>query len=146
MICVDPAGEEEGADTRVISVTARLNARSIRNTIESVEAQDQEIIREVRKVVPFFDEHLVSKSSSWLSFDQRTRKRFVDTSQMLPIFGNPLDNTLQASPIACRTAYKNVLVTGDHLHSGLGFEGAFVGALNAVELTMEMVKRKTLLK
>ena len=65
---------------------------------------------------------------------------------MLPLYGSPLPDTLESSPIACRTAYKNILVTGDHLHSGLGFEGAFMGALNAVKLTSDMVTRKTLLK
>ena len=146
LCCVDPAdraGQPDG--TSVLSVSARIKAKNVRPTVEGVEAIDARLIREVEKLVPFFHEHLLMKASAWVGLDKRTRKLDVDTSQFVPIFGTPLPDTLESSPVACRTAYKNILITGDHLHAGLGFEGAFLATLNAVQLTTEMVSRKPLL-
>lgn len=148
LLCVDPADRAGGEkdDTRVLSVSARLKAKNVRPTVEGIEATDARLVHQVQKVVPFFHEHLLAKASSWIGFDKRTRAPSVDTTQLVPIFGTPLPGTLDASPIACRTAYKNVLITGDHLHAGLGFEGAFLATLNAVQLTQDLITRKPLLR
>jgi phytoene dehydrogenase-like protein len=146
LLCVDPAGlPEPELDARVVSASVRLNARQVRPTIDNIEAHTNRIVEGVCDVIPFFHENLLAQGTSWVGMDKRTRNMTVDTNEFVPILGPPLDDTLDASPVACRTAYKNVLVAGDHLHAGLGFEGAFMGSLNAVELTSGLVTRKTIL-
>ncbi len=145
LCCLDPAHQAPEPDSVVLSATMRLPMRSVRPTLDSVESHDQRIMKRLRDIVPFFDEHLLARASAWVSYQKRTNKPYIDTAQLVPSYGRPLPDTLEATPIACRTAYKNVLITGDHIHAGLGFEGAFLGSLNAVQLTMEMVARKSLL-
>lgn len=135
----------QSRDTAVLSVTARLRARTVRPTVDNIKSHERRLATRLRRLIPFLDEHLITTASSWIGRDKRTKKPFVDTSQMVSIFGTPLPDSLDSSPISCRTAYKNILVTGDHLHAGLGFEGAFLGSLNAVQLTGDLVNRKTLL-
>ncbi len=145
LCCVDPAHQPPEQDSVVLSVTARLPMRLVRATLENVEHHDQRIMSRVRTLIPFFDEHLLARSSAWVGYQKRTNQPFVDTSQFIPSYNRPLPDTMEATPVACRTAYKNVLITGDHLHGGLGFEGAFLGSLNAVQLTTDLVTRKSLL-
>lgn len=145
LLSVDPAGSPEADGVRVLSATIRLPTRAIRPTMESLHHHDERIMANIRGLIHFFDEHLLARASAWVGYEKRTRQPFVDTTQQQPVFGSPLEGTLHMSAIACRTAYKNILITGDHLHSGLGFEGAFLGSLHAVQLTQELVSRRTLL-
>lgn len=145
LLSLDPADHREPG-TRVLSASVRLPVRDVRPTLENVSKHDHAIAERVRRLVPFFDEHLLAQSSAWVAWDKRTRASYVDTNQWVPIYDRPLDNTLDASPIACRTAYKNLLVAGDHLFSGLGFEGAFLGSLNCVKLVNDLISKKTLLR
>ncbi len=145
LLCVDPVGPQDDPGTRVISVSTRVLSRNMRPTLEHLAELDQRLIHATRQLVPFLDEHLITTASAWVVTDRRTGERMVDTNLITPIYGTPLEETLETTPIACRTAYKNLLVGSDALYSGLGFEGAFFGALNAFRLTTELVSKKTLL-
>jgi len=147
LLCVDPAGTPEPAtNARVISVSARLNARQVRPTLDSIAGHDERIIARVAQTIPFFREHILSKATTWIAVDQRTSAPAIDTTEFTPILGPPLENSLETSPVACRTAYKNVFIAGDHMYAGLGFEGAFLGALSAVHFVSDTVSRKSLLR
>jgi len=145
MLSVDPAGPQPDPAYRVLSVTTRIPMRHIRPTLDNVDALDRKLIRYAEQLIPFFHEHVVARASGWLNIERRSKKPYVDPSLMVPIFSNPLEDTLEASPVTCRTAYKNVLVAGDNLFSGLGFEGAFLGAQTTVRLTSALVSKKSLL-
>jgi len=146
LISVNPNGpptHESGAD--VVSVTARLNTRVVRPTLDNISDHNERIIARVCDTIPFFRENIVGQSSAWITTDKRTGAPAVDTSEFIPVLGPPLDMTLQTSSVASRTAYKNVVLAGEHLHGGLGFEGAFLGSLSVVQFVSDMVNRKSLL-
>ncbi|MFT5431616.1 MAG: hypothetical protein ACI9OJ_002313 [Myxococcota bacterium] len=145
MMNVDPAGPQDDPAYKVLAVTTRIPMRHIRPTLDNVDALDRKLMRYAEQLIPFFHEHAVGRASGWLSVDRRTKKAFVDPTLMVPIFSTPLEDTLDASPVACRTAYKNILVAGDNLFSGLGFEGAFLGGLTAATVTEGMVPKRSLL-
>ncbi|MFT7626332.1 MAG: phytoene dehydrogenase-like protein, partial [Myxococcota bacterium] len=134
LCCVDPAGEQPEKGTTVLSVTARLPARTVRPTLENIDLHNQRIAHRLQTLFPFFNEHLLSAASAWVGTEKRGRNQFVDTTQFVPVYGQPLEDTFDLTAIASRTAYKNVLIAGDHLDSGLGFEGAFLGSLHATTL------------
>ena len=145
LISVDPAGPQADDAVRTIAVSTRLPIRHLRPTLDNLSAQDDELMYFAEQVVPFLSEHFIARSSSWITHDKRTKKPQIDTAHMVPIYGRPLESALGSSPISARTAYKNVVVGGDHLHSGYGFEGAFMGGLNVAKLVSETVNRKALL-
>jgi phytoene dehydrogenase-like protein len=145
LLTVDPAGAQPDKDVRTLAITSRLPIRHLRPTLDNLQAQDDELMRLAESVVPFLREHFITRASAWVSTDKRTQKPHIDTTHLVPIYGRPTEDTLDASPISPRTAYKNVVVGGDHLHSGLGLEGAFLGGLNAAQLVTESVSRKALL-
>ena len=145
LLSVDAAGPQADPAIRTLAVTVRLPMRHLRPTLDNLTAQDDELMYLAEQVVPFLSEHFITRSSSWVTYDKRTKKPHIDTSHLIPIYGRPLENVLDAGPISARTAYKNVVVGGDHLHSGYGFEGAFMGGLNLAQLVTENVNRKSLL-
>ena len=67
----------------------------------------------------------------------------IDFEELVPVFGQALPDTLGASAFAPETAYKNLLLAGDQLFAGLGFEGTCLAALQALHLARERVKLKT---
>ncbi len=145
LCCVDPAGPQPEQGTSVLSCTARLPARTVRPTMDNIEQHNEAIVRRLEHLLPFFHEHVLASASAWIGTEKRGRSLFVDTNQFVPTYGAPLEDTFELSPVAARTAYKNCLIAGDHLHSGLGFEGAFLGSLNTTQLIGELVARKSLL-
>ncbi|MBT9554982.1 MAG: NAD(P)/FAD-dependent oxidoreductase [Myxococcales bacterium] len=145
LISVDPSGPQDDPSIRVIAVSTRLPARSLRLTPENVVAMDERLAQCVKNVIPFFDEHLVARAPGCLSIDRRTGEPSVDATLLAPVYASALEDTLDTTPVAARTAYKNVFVAGDQLYTGLGFEGSFYGSLNVLKLTTELVTRKTLL-
>lgn len=145
LLSIDTGGQQTDPNVKVLSVSARVPARNLRPTPETLAALDDRLAAVAKTVVPFFDEHLIARASAWVSVDKRTNEPFFDTTQLVPIYASTLEDTLDMTAVACRTAYKNILVAGDHLYSGLGFEGSFYGSLNALKLTMDQVSRKTLL-
>ena len=128
-----------------MSVTARLNTRVVRPTLDNISEHNERMIARVCDTIPFFRENIVGQSSAWITTDKRTGAPAVDTSEFIPVLGPPLDMTLQTSSVASRTAYKNVVLAGNHLHGGLGFEGALLGSLSVVQFVSDMVNRKSLL-
>jgi len=100
----------------------------------------------LRTLIPWIDDHIRAMDTACLTRDPQTGRLDFNLSELVPIVNEPLPMTLNASSLAPKTAYKNILMGGDALFGGLGFEGLCLGALQTLEHAQQIVKLKTSLK
>lgn len=165
-------GPHSGGDGRpgpgVLQVSSLLEARSVVPTLAGIQRNVMRSLEALRRLVPWLDEHVKVIDVPALHevvAASRAKKRSateaqeaeliaerahdthgthpIDEAELIPVFGRALPDTLGASAFAPETAYKNLLLAGDQLFGGLGFEGTCLAALQALHLTRERVKLKT---
>jgi len=144
-----PGHGSSGGDGRpgpgVLQVTATLPARGAAPTLGAAEKLVDGVLAQLRRVVPWLDDHVEVLDVPALVSDPASGRPVLDPMELAPIMGAPLDHTLGATAVAPSTAYKNVLVCGDLLYQGLGFEGTCLAALQTLALTRQLVRVKTAL-
>lgn len=165
-------GPHAGGDGRpgpgVVQLTSLLEARSVVPTLGGIERNVTRSLDALRRLVPWLDEHIKvidvpalhdavtaararknaglaagSGAAASAGGPQGDAHHPIDENELVPVFGRALPDTLGASAFAPETAYKNLLLAGDQLFAGLGFEGTCLAALQALHLTRERVKLKT---
>ena len=62
----------------------------------------------------------------------------VDPEVIRPLYAAPLPQTFGVGAYPVTTAYRNVLLVGDGPMAGLGLEGTFLTARQAVALTAQI--------
>lgn len=149
-------GPHAGGDGRpgpgVLQVSALVEARAATPTLGGVQRVVGRALSAVRRLIPWLDEHtrvidvpalIAPPAVREGEGEPSAREAVVDLDALVPIFGSALPDTLGASAFAPETAYKNLLLAGDQLFAGLGFEGTCLAALQALHLARERVKLKT---
>jgi len=132
-------------DVRIITATCRVPPTHATGGVEVIDALCDRIQYRLASIVPFLDEHLIVRHTPWLAEDEQTGAITIDTTEAHPVFGEAVPQMLGASPVACRTGYKNILVGGNTAFSGFGFEGAFVAALNLFTAIQDIAPLKQVL-
>ena len=127
----------------VLQVTALLESRGVAPTLGATERLVEASLVQLRRLIPWLDEHLEALHVPAIVLDPGSGRPTLDPVELPPIMGSPLPHTLGSSAFGPETAYKNVLLCGDSLYAGLGFEGACLAAWQALALTRQAVKVKT---
>ena len=144
-----PGHGSSGGDGRpgpgAMQVTTSLESRGAAPTVAAAQSLVEATMAQLRKVVPWLDDHVETIDVPALVTDLATGRPTLDLQELPPIMGHPLAHTLGASAFAAATAYKNVLLCGDLLYAGLGFEGTCLAALQTLALTRQLVRVKTAL-
>ncbi len=145
-------GVHSGGDGRpgpgVVQLTALLEARSATPTIGGLQRTVANSVEALRRLVPWLDDHtkvidVPSLREPLVRKPEHDLGPTIDPDELVPVFGRALPDTLGASAFAPETAYKNLLLAGDQLFAGLGFEGTCLAALQALHLARDRVKLKT---
>ena len=147
-ISLDPGRAERTPPGEIAIVTAscRLPAQNFRPHVDHVQRLGDWLLERLRSTLfPFLDEHLVAVHSPWKGFDPLTGQARFEAGEVLPIYRGAMEQTLDASVLAVESDYKNILVCGDHVFSGFGFEGAFLAAQNAYRKIGERIVLKQML-
>ena len=139
-----PVGEGRPG-TGVLTITALLPARGIVPGPPAVQRVTAGILERLRWLIPWFDEHLQAIDVPCLVPDPKVPGRAeVDVSALSPVLGSALPMTADVGALSVDTPYKNVLLGGDALFAGLGFEGACLGAAQTLRATRHVVRLKVL--
>ncbi|PKN58556.1 MAG: hypothetical protein CVU56_05170 [Deltaproteobacteria bacterium HGW-Deltaproteobacteria-14] len=144
-----PGHGSAGGDGRpgpgVLQVTTTLTARGAAPTLGAAERLVEGTLAQLRRVIPWLDDHIEALDVPALTTDPASGRPALDPLELAPIMGRPLSHTLGATAVAPSSAYKNVLICGDLLYQGLGFEGTCLAALQTLALSRQLVRMKTAL-
>ena len=139
-IAVDPGKHERSApgETATVTASCRLPAQNFRPHVDHVQRLGDWLLERLRSTLfPFLDEHLLAVHAPWKGTDPLTGQARFEAGEVIPIYRGSIEQTLDASVLSVESDYKNILVCGDHVFSGFGFEGAFLTALNAYRKVTE---------
>ena len=136
----DPAPVRGDPAERVITASMRVPIGAATAGRAAIEGWLDQLQARVQSVVPFLDEHLVSRHCTWLHGDDDTPP---PASELHPHYGEAIAHTLGTSPIATATGYKNVLLGSDAPFCGLGSDGPYVAALHLLALVNDLVSVKS---
>ncbi|MCA9513699.1 MAG: hypothetical protein KC635_02040 [Myxococcales bacterium] len=145
-----PGAAGPGAEGRpspgVLQVTTIVPTRGPAPTMAATQRAVDEALGEVRRIVPWLDQHLEVVDVPAIVPDPGTGRPMLDPDELAPIYAAPRPQTLGVSAFSGATAYRNVLLASDLLFSGLGFEGVCLAALQTLHLTRRMVRLKSSLR
>ncbi len=131
----------------VLTASARLKARHFSPTVSFVQEMTHRVTRKLReKLLPFLDEHLLDQHCPWLSTDPVSGELRYDSQAVRSVYPVVSDDVLGASAISMTTEYKNVLVCNEYSNAGFGLEGAFLSALQGLEVLEERLPLKSPLR
>lgn len=133
-------GKEDGP--AVLSVFTHIPMEDLPTAEEEFEALNLRILSTLRGVIPFADPGSVTMNTPYLTRSRELGKMVLDPREIQPVYSKALEDTLELSPIPFITGYKNILILGDEIYSGLGLEGAFLAASQAIQWTTENIKLK----
>ena len=139
------ASRETRPGPGVLSVTAILPAEGEVPTLGGVQRLVAHVQERLRSVIPWFDEHLLSMHLPCIGHDSDSGKSVLRPQHLLPVVRDAEPMTLGIGAQTISTPYKNILATGESVNSGLGVEGSFLTALQALERTRSLVKLKSTL-
>jgi len=141
------SGGEGRHGAGVLSVTVHQSARGIAPGVRAVQGTVDAAMDRMRWLIPWLDDHLHTVDVPALTErpDPDGRPALaVDMNELTPIYRRPLPMTADVGSTSLQTQYRNILVGGDGLFGGLGFEGVCLGALQTVAATRRQLKLKTL--
>ncbi len=134
-----------GTERVALTVTARMRASATPPSVRVVEEMTHRVLVRLREtVLPFLDASLEVVWSPWTRTDPLSGRRQLDPYAVTPIYGDPLEHTLDAGILAVDTAYKNVLVCNESTFPGFGQEGAFLAAHRALDRVDAALARRVL--
>ncbi len=127
-------------------------------TASLIRAAAARALERLRDLIPWFDDHLLAVDVPALRGPAvvpgapagagRGEGRggrvsadadgLVDPEVIRPVYAAPLPETFGVGAYPVTTAYRNVLLVGDGPMAGLGLEGAFLAARQAVTLTQQI--------
>lgn len=126
----------------VLMLSAALPARGIAPTVGAASRLVDGMLTRVSELMPFVDAHTHCVHAPSLTVDRETGQPELDLTELVPIRSVPVPMTLGVGAVPMASGYKNVLLASDAAFAGLGFEGLFLGALQALHVTRQEVKLK----
>lgn len=143
---VGPHAKTEGRPgPETVMVSAMLPSRGHPPTVGGVTQLVGRMSARLREFIPWLDEHLLDLHVPAIVRDAATGTDRVDARALTPCMLPPHDMTLGIGAVPTTTAYKNIAVASDVSFAGLGFEGSFLAAVQALELTRLNIKLKSAL-
>ncbi len=114
----------DGSPCRVVSAACRVPARQFSPRVEQARRIQERMERHVARLIPFFDERAVVRHLTWMPRDPALAE--LDMGEVIPLYSCTTPGSLNGSPLDSQSGYKNVLVGGDMLFAGFGYEGVFL--------------------
>lgn len=96
----------------------------------------------LRRVIPWFDEHVRAIDVPALVKPTARDPLTVDVNELTAVTDRALPMTAGIGALSTETPYRNILLGGDCLAGGLGFEGACLGAIQTLDATRRLLKLK----
>ena len=135
------SGGEGRPDPGVLSVSALLVSRGLAPMGAVASRLEQQILARLDDLIPWLDDHLQAVHSPALLREAGGVPE-IDPTELVPVMDSAAPMTLGASAFTATTPIRNVLLGGDAMFGGLGFEGACLGALQGLALTQRLVRLK----
>lgn len=126
-----------------LTVSCRIATRGFSPRAEYGRAVQARLLDRAARLIPFLPERLLAHHLTWLPADPDARD--LDMTEIIPLYSEARDLSLDGSPLDCVSGYKNVLVGGDAVLAGYGLEGAFLAGLTLVRHATRRVVLKSLL-
>jgi hypothetical protein len=143
-----PSGVREGRPgPGVLSISAIHPAGSNALTAPSLQRSVDHAMEKLRCLIPWLDGHLETVHVPALGTNPSpddSDEQMLDVSALRPILASDISQTADITALASRTPYRGVLLGGETLCSGLGFEGACLGAIHLLKETQQSLKLKVL--
>ncbi len=144
---VGPHAKTEGRPgPETLMVSALLPSRGHPPTIGGLQQLMGRIMARLREFMPWLDSHLHEVHVPAIVRDASSGQDVVNRRALTPTMLTPQPGTLQIGAVPTMTAYKNIAIAANVSFSGLGFEGAFLAALQALEQTRLNIKLKSALR
>ena len=137
------AGASGPAPYRVLTASCLIAARGFSPRVEFGRAVQARLLDRLARFVPFLGDRLLADHLTWLPADPEARD--LDMSEVLPLYADARENTLEGSPLDLVSGYKNILVGSDAVLAGYGLEGTFLAGLTLVRHACRLVVLKSLL-
>lgn len=128
-----------------LCLTVILPAEGNVPTLSAVQRLTSHVKEQLRRLIPWFDDHLLAMDLPCMGFNAKTGESMLHPAHLTPIDREATPGMLGVASHSQATPYKNVILTGESCFSGLGLEGSFLAATQALERTRAMVKIKNTL-
>jgi phytoene dehydrogenase-like protein len=129
-----------------LTVTARLAPKDLPLEGPDFDALNERILCSLEWLLPFIREKLLRVHTPYATVDRETERVRLNPSEVQEVYRDPVPGSLDLTAVGCRTAYKNILVLGDHYLGALGFEGSILAAQQAFAWTCKNVVLKKILR
>jgi len=141
---VGPHAKREGRPgPEALMVSALLASRGHPPTVGGVKNLVGRMMARLREFMPWLDEHLLDVHVPAIEPNPEGGMDVVDRDALTPTLLTPQPMTLGIGTVPVTSAYKNIAISADACFAGLGFEGSFLAALQALELTRLNIKLKS---
>ncbi|MBM4387406.1 MAG: hypothetical protein FJ088_06670 [Deltaproteobacteria bacterium] len=143
MVSVDNAMEpNQNRNRAVLTISSFLRADS--QYLKSGKLIDyfKIIFQCIENYMPFFENEMILYDSPSLRYDDKEKRWELDRESLQPVYDRTTKRTMGMTELSIKTAYKNILYLGSEVFCGLGFEGAFLAAMMALNITEKRLKLK----
>lgn len=143
MVSVDNAMEPiQNKNRAVLTISSLLRADS--KFLISGKLMDyfKIIFQQIENYIPFFENEVILYDSPVLRYDDREKRWELDRESLRPVYDRTIKRTMGMTELTIKTAYRNILYLGSEIFCGLGFEGAFLAAMMASNITEKRLKLK----
>jgi len=144
-IRIDPAMPPiEGQDPSkvTLSVTALMPANRFNGQAAPIQEFADEMLVQLKRLLPFLDEHLEVADVSSIKLDEKTGLPVLERTGLIEIYPEIENRSIDLMTWPVRTAYKNMLNLANYTAGPLGFEGAFVAAQVAFSILSRQFELK----
>lgn len=137
-----PGGEGQPGPG-VLTVTVHVPTRGQLPRLAVLKETVDDVMHRLADVIPWLDDHIQVVDVPAIVTDPETGQQHVDIAELIPVMGRAIPHTLGVSGMDGATPYKNILLTGDALFGGLGFEGTCMAALQTLKMTEQVLRLKS---
>ncbi len=140
-------GERDGRPgPGTLQVSALMATTGLGPTVGGARRLTDRVVERLQAFIPWLSDHLRVIDTPALTVERGSGQPMLDPHELAPVYERPAPMTLDASALAPATPYDNVLLAGDALYGGLGFEGAFFGAEQTLAATRQLLRLKAPLR
>ena len=137
--------EKAPDDPTTLAVACRVPADELPLEGSGFDELNRRILHSLEWALPFIREKLIEIYTPYVTVDRDTGTSRLDPGEVQEVFADPAHESLELTSVPCQTAYKNLLVLGDHYLGALGLEGAVIAARQAYNWTCDNVVLKQIL-
>lgn len=132
-------------DPTTLVVSCRIPSAELPLEGSGFDELNRKILHSLEWVLPFIREKLIDIHTPYVRLERDTETSRLDPAEVQEVYADAVPNSLELTAVPCETAYKNLLILGDHYLGGLGLEGAIIAARQAFSWTCDNIVLKQIL-